>query len=216
MNVLNHEEEYRGKDLIEKISNSNIIVCGCGAVGSNFIDSAIRQGFKNIRVVDMDRVEDHNRATQVWDRRCVGQFKVAAMKMLAQNSMGLQLDVIPKKLEEKNINKIMSFGDSPIVVEGFDNAESRSLVRKYCLDNFMDCLHIGLAQNFAEVTWNEDYVILEQKGGVDVCDYPLARNTAMLAVTVGIESLIHYIEKKEKNSYSITLRDLRITSHSLR
>lgn len=44
MNTYVHEELYRGKDLFEKIKTRRIVVCGCGAIGSNLVDNLIRQG----------------------------------------------------------------------------------------------------------------------------------------------------------------------------
>jgi hypothetical protein len=63
----------------------------------------------------------------------------------------------------------------------------------------------------AEVTWNEVYRVPTNVKGMDVCEYPLARNIVMLAVTVATEVLIRYVDTGRKESYIITLGDLKVS-----
>lgn len=209
MKTLIHEEVYRGETLLKKMADKPLVICGCGAIGSNLIDNLARQGFTKFTVIDFDRIEDHNRNNQIWSRKEIGQLKVAMMKFRLFNDIGLTscLDV-SKKLDESNIGKIITKKDC-IVVDAFDNSESRQLIKNYCNANNVDCLHIGLAQDYAEVIWNEEYEVPVKKGK-DVCEYPLARNIAILSVVVGTESLIKYVDGGVKESYSITLKDFKI------
>jgi molybdopterin/thiamine biosynthesis adenylyltransferase len=208
MNTLIHEEVYRGKKLLEKMASQALTVCGCGAVGSNFIDNVVRQGFKKITVIDMDRLEDHNRHTQVWDKRVIGTLKAAAIKNHAFNIMGVMVDALSKKLEEENIKKLIS--TDSIVIDGFDNYVSRKLVTDFCRDNKINCLHVGLYQDYAEIVWNELYKPPEQSTGPDVCEYPLARNIILMAVAVATDVLIRYLAEGVKENYTITLKDFKI------
>ena len=68
MDLLGHEEIYRTKELLEKIANTPIALCGVGAIGSNLCDNIIRQGFKKITTIDKDRIEPHNSGTQIWHK----------------------------------------------------------------------------------------------------------------------------------------------------
>lgn len=211
MNILAHEEAYRGGELLDKISNVKITVCGCGAVGSNLIDNMIRQGFKNIRAIDMDRVEDHNRHTQIWDRRANGQLKVAMMKNHAYSAMGVQIEPISQRLDSRNAKKLLR-GD--LVIDGFDNVESRCLVTDHCRENHIECLHIGLFMNYAEVAWNDIYnPPREAEGAQDVCEYPLARNVVLMAVALATEKIIRFLEDGEKTSVVFTLRDMKVSPY---
>ena len=206
MDLFAHEESYRGKKALEAVSSfGNITVCGCGALGSNLIDTLLRQGFRHITVIDMDRIEDHNRNTQLWGRREIGQLKATAMRYRAYNDMGIQIRSIEKELDSDNIGKFLS--GSMLVVDCFDNTESRALLKSYCTK--MPCLHIGLSADYAEVLWNENYSV-PKKAGPDVCEYPLARNTALLSVTVGAEVIVRYAVGRRKENYTITLGDFSI------
>lgn len=209
MNTFTHEQAYRGEDLLKKIASQHITLCGVGAVGSNLADNLIRQGFIHLTVIDKDRVEDHNRNTQVYGSRDVGQKKVAAIRNHLFNVLKVAVDPVDKELTEANVRKLLR--KDTIVVDGFDNIESRKIVTDYCRDNDIPCLHIGLAEDAAEVTWNDQYRLPRSNAGLDVCEYPLARNTALMAVVVGTESIIRYIDTGEMENYLITLRDFKIS-----
>jgi len=74
----------------------------------------------------------------------------------------------------------------------------------------VDCLHVGLAKDYAEVIWNESYRVPRDTTGPDVCEYPMARNIIMLAATVATEVIIRYAVTKQKKGYVITLGDFKI------
>jgi molybdopterin-synthase adenylyltransferase len=169
----------------------------------------IRQGFKKFSVIDFDRIEDHNRHTQLWGRRDVGQLKTAALKSYAFNSLGVILDDIPKKLDLETVAKLLK--KETLVIDGFDNVESRKIVTDHCHKNNIQCLHVGLYKDTAEVTWNKIYRVPDAVKGLDVCEYPLARNIIILAVATATESVIRYLSKDIEESYTITLKDFKIS-----
>jgi tRNA A37 threonylcarbamoyladenosine dehydratase len=208
MNTLIHEEKYRGDKLLKKIAECEVTFCGVGAIGSNLMDNTVRQGFKKITAIDFDRVDDHNRHTQLWGRRDVGQLKVAAIKTAMFNSMGVTITDISHKLEASNVNKYLKKG--MLVIDGFDNPESRALVYEHCKKSQIPCLHIGLYKDVAEVTWNDVYRVPKAVTGLDVCEYPLARNIILLTITVATECIIRYLDTGVQESYFITLGDLKI------
>jgi molybdopterin/thiamine biosynthesis adenylyltransferase len=210
METFIHEIVYRTENLIKKMGETPIFVCGAGAVGSNFIDSIIRQGFKNVTVIDMDRVEDHNRNTQIWGRRDIGQKKATMLKMHAFNDMGVSITDIPNELTAANISKNIKPQKDLIVIDGFDNSSSRRLVTEYCSINKIKCLHVGLYQDYAEIIWNDFYRVPNDSEALDVCEYPLARNVILLAVSVASEVVIRNIDKGLQENYTITLKDFKI------
>jgi tRNA A37 threonylcarbamoyladenosine dehydratase len=212
MNALVHEEVYRGVDVMKRIASyGQILVCGCGAVGSNLIDNLVRQGFKNITVIDFDRVEDHNRHTQIWGRKEVGHSKVSVLKNRIFNDHGVTVNDLFKKLDETNVSKLLL---RSLVVDGFDNSASRRIVSSYCAQTIptIPCLHVGLNGDYAEVMWNEIYKV-PKGGGKDVCDYPLARNLVLLAVSVATETIIRFVAKGVQENYTITLGDFGIRKY---
>jgi molybdopterin/thiamine biosynthesis adenylyltransferase len=208
MDTLIHEEKYRGKALLKKMAEQEFIICGAGAIGSNLVENMARQGFKKFTVIDMDRVDDHNRHTQAFGRRDIGQLKVSALKSRIYDQMGVNIETVSRKLEESTIKKDLTKGS--IVVDGFDNSESRKLVTEYCQENGLVCLHVGLNQNYAEIHWNEGYRVPTPVKGLDVCEYPLARNIILMAVALATEVLIRYVDTKVQENYSISLGDFHV------
>lgn len=208
MRTLEHEIVYRGEEILQKIKNQPVIVCGAGAIGSNLIDNMARQGFEKITVIDFDRVDDHNRHTQIWTKRDVGTLKVHALKNYVFNAMQISIDFKKIKLTESSVSDLLK--KDSIVIDGFDNAESRRIVTQYCKDNSIECLHVGLYQDYAEIIWNEYYDTPDDSRAADVCEYPLARNVILLAVSVVTEVLIRFISKGIKEQYTITLGDFKI------
>lgn len=210
MDLFTHEQEYRTEELFKKMSKISMHFAGCGAIGSNLIDNMARQGFKNLTAIDMDRVEDHNKGTQIWDRLDVGGLKTEKMRTKVYNSTGAILDRFSKELTESNIAKVLKPSNVDIVIDSFDNTDGRRLLYKYCKENQIECLHVGLFKDYAEVIWNESYTVPGEAQGLDVCEYPLARNVILLSVAVASETVIKFVNDGTKKSYLITLKDLKI------
>jgi molybdopterin/thiamine biosynthesis adenylyltransferase len=206
--VLVHERVYRGEAVLMRMAELRVTVCGAGAVGSNLVDNMARQGFRSFTVIDDDRVEAHNIPTQVWSRREVGQCKASMLKNLAFNSTGAAVEAVTHRLETGNAKKYLS--PAGLVVDGFDNSASRAVVAEWCRGANKDCLHVGLAKDYAEVVWNERYRVPKDVTGLDVCEYPMARNTILLAVSVASEVIVRYVATREKKSYTITLGDFKV------
>ncbi len=95
------------------------------------------------------------------------------------------------------------------MIDAFDNSAARRLVQQHCRAHALDCLHVGLAADYAEVVWDEAYRV-PQDGGLDVCDYPLARNLVLLAVAVASEALVRFALTGERGNWSMTLGDLSV------
>ena len=67
-----HEAIYRGADELAKLAGQHLTICGAGALGSHLADNLARQGVRHLRVIDRDRVEEHNVSTQLYGESDVG------------------------------------------------------------------------------------------------------------------------------------------------
>ena len=207
MDTLNHEARYRGEEALRKLAASTIVFCGAGAVGSTLADALARQGVRSIRVIDKDRVESHNPATQVYTSENVGMHKAEALKDSIFRAVGVEIEAVAKELTAANARKFLKGAD--LVIDGFDNSASRRLVTDTCLSENWACLHVGLNGDYGEVRWNELYRV-PSDAGEDVCDYPLARNLAQLVTSVAAEVVVRFLTEGAREDYSVTLKDLRI------
>lgn len=205
-----HEINYRSQDAFDKIKNFNICVCGAGALGSNLISVLLRQGFNKITVIDMDRVEDSNIATQAYTLRDVGQKKAKAIQSLMHQATKKVVSAVDKQLRANNAQKLLKGHD--LIVDVFDNWESRKLVNDACFHLRIPCVHAGMSDNgFAEIKWNAMYKIPEvEVEQEDVCDYPLAANLVHFTVAVLAESIVQYVTTHKHLNREITLKDIGV------
>jgi molybdopterin-synthase adenylyltransferase len=207
MNLYHHEELLRGEFAIQRLGQVSMTICGAGAIGSLLVDNLVRQGVRHLKVIDHDRIEEHNVGTQLYGLSDVGGKKADVLKNRVFKATGVEIDAIAKELTMASANKLLRGAD--VIIDAFDNSLGRRLVQESCRANKTPCLHVGLAADYAEVIWDEAYRV-PQDTGLDACNYPLARNVVLLAVTVATESLLGFLLNNTQASYSITLKDLAI------
>jgi len=202
-----HEELYRGTGALPRLAATRLVLCGAGALGSHLADSLVRQGFGPLRVIDRDRVEEHNVSTQLYGQADVGGWKVEVLRNRLFRAAGVEVEAVAKELTERNARSLLK--GAGIVVDTFDNSDARRLVQDACRALPVPCLHVGLFAEYAEVVWDEDYRVPADVAG-DVCDYPLARNLVLLAVAVAAETLVRYVLEGVRGNWSATLRDFAV------
>lgn len=202
-----HEQLYRGEALAAKLQSVRIAICGAGALGSNLADTLARQGFAKLKVIDRDRVEEHNVSTQTYGEGDVGAWKVDVLKNQLFRNVGVEIEAINKELNVKTAAKFLK--DCDLVIDAFDNSVSRALLQEHSRANRIVCLHAGLFADYGEVIWDARYRV-PGDDGQDVCDYPLARNLVLLTVAVTAETLLRYLATGEQQDWSITLADFAV------
>jgi molybdopterin/thiamine biosynthesis adenylyltransferase len=202
-----HESIYRGPDAIARLAELRVTFCGAGAIGSHLADNLVRQGLASLRVVDCDKVESHNVGTQLYGEGDVGAWKTEVLKNRLYRTCGVEIDAINKKLTERTAEKFLA--GAALVIDTFDNSVSRRLVQDTCRRLGLPCLHIGLNADYAEILWDEVYRVPNDVG-LDVCDYPLARNLVLLAVAVASEAVVRFATESKRENWTITLNDFAI------
>ena len=205
--MLKHEIKYRGKKILDSL-NKHVILCGCGAIGSNLAVNLVCQGFTKLSLVDCDRVEGHNIGTQAYTTHDVGRLKVHSLEhILYEISDFDDLEILQFN---KRITKTKAPLKGDIIIDAFDNTESRQILKDYGDKHNIPVLHGGLYEDYAECIWNNNYIVPQTTEGLDVCDYPLARNIVVLLTAVMSEEIIKFCSGQSLNDWSITLKDLQI------
>ena len=203
-----HEALYRGHEAIDRLAQAQIIICGAGALGSHLIDTLARQGAQRLKVIDQDRVEEHNIGTQLYDEGDIGAFKAEVMQSRCFRATGIELEVVAKQLNDRNVAKLLRGAN--LVIDSFDNSASRRLVTDYCRAEGLACLHLGMNADYGEIKWNEHYRVPGDVVEGNACEYPLARNLILVVVALGSEAALRFLLDGHKESYSFTLRDLSV------
>lgn len=205
MTIYFHEQLYRSADVMKRIAEQCVTVCGAGALGANIVESLARSGYKNLRVIDRDRVEERNLSTQPYYRSDIGAFKAKMLANSIYRAVGVSVESRAEELNAENAKKLLD----GLVIDVFDNSVSRQVVKDACLEKGLDCLHVGLADDYSEIIWNENYRVPSASQD-DICDYPLARNLVTMTVAVACEVLTNFIATERRESYTITLKDFAV------
>ena len=147
-----------------------IVFCGGGALGSHALFLA-RDLEHELAVIDFDRVETKNLASQWFVKQMIGKNKATSLKMQLLNFYDVKLQDYTVKLTALNADAIL--GPADLIVECLDNAEGRRVVQNYVRSKHKSCVHAGLAANgeFGVVRWDKDFVIDEESAaGQATCE----------------------------------------------
>lgn len=148
-NWLNRTEALIGKESLEKLQNSNIVVFGLGGVGSYVVEGLVRAGIQSICIIDKDIVDITNINRQlIADTETIGKNKVDV-----QEERILKINPIVKVIKLKefvnkdNIEEIMSKATHiDYVIDAIDTVSSKLEIIKYCYTNniqIISCMSTG-------------------------------------------------------------------------
>lgn len=205
MSAFYHEQLHRSAEVMRRVREQPVTVCGAGALGANLVESLARAGFARLRVIDRDRVEERNLSTQPYYRADVGAQKARILAHNLYRALGVKVEARAEELDGRSAAKLLE----GLVVDAFDNSASRRAVKEAAEAKGLACLHAGLADGYAEVIWNERYRVPSDARD-DVCDYPLARNLVTLAVAVACETIVRYVAAGARESYTVTFEDFAV------
>lgn len=191
----------------EFLKSRVVTICGVGALGGNLAENLARQGFKNLRLIDHDKVEPRNLWTQPYYKEDIGHLKVRVLAERLYRSGETKVE--PHRTRLDGSNAIILLRSSNLAVDCFDNPISRDIVKNTCSLLEIPCLHLGLAEGYAEVIWSEQYRIPKQTGR-NPCDNPEARDTILIAIAIATRAIFDFFKNGERKSYTITMKDMKI------
>lgn len=207
MSIFFHEKLYRTSSLMEILKTISVTICGAGALGGNLVENLARTGFQQLKIIDRDRIEERNLSTQPYYKSDVGAYKAKIITNSLYRALGIAVDGMIKELTKDNVHSLLK--NSDLVIDTFDNSVARGIIKDYCLDKKIPCLHIGLSADYSEIIWNNSYRIPSPIND-DICDYPLARNLAIVTMAIASEIIINYLATGEQKNYTFTLGDFAV------
>jgi adenylyltransferase/sulfurtransferase len=120
----------------QKLRESKVLLCGCGALGSILADTLVRAGVGTLRIVDRDFVDLTNLQRQVlYDEEDVAAHLpkaiVAANKLGRVNSQV----ILEPHVADVNCRNIREYVDGvDLILDGTDNFETRFLINDISLE----------------------------------------------------------------------------------
>ena len=135
-----------GEDGQRKLADSQVLICGCGALGSMVAERLSRAGVGSLRIVDRDWVELSNLQRQTLfteqDARANAPKSIAAATHLSEINSEIKIEPVVDDLTFENIAQLAK--DCHLIIDGTDNFETRFLLDEYCIDQQLPWVHGGV------------------------------------------------------------------------
>ena len=190
---------------MKKQNITRVAVFGLGAAGSNFLLNMVyAHPTLEFTGVDFDVVEARNyeAGTQPYTKADLNRPKVQAMQRIVASSSRKMIKVFQTKIEStKDIMNIVGIPESALIIDAFDNVESRNLF--IYLKRAYNVLHIGFSPILTgEAVWAESYSKMtpNKKGEFDVCQAHIARPFIHGLTAISALIATDFIDSGEKRS----------------
>ena len=123
-----------GKENLSKLNNTRVLVIGLGGVGGILTETLVRNGIKNITIIDNDIVDTTNKNRQIIAMdSTVGKKKTEVMKeRLLDINKDCNVTIISEFIDKNNIDLLFK---EPIdyVVDACDTVSTKILIIEECL-----------------------------------------------------------------------------------
>ena len=167
-----------------KLSESRVVIVGCGATGSALASLLARSGVGKLRIIDRDFVEPSNLQRQtLFDENDAGESvpkAIAEARQIAR--FNSQIVVEPQVADLTPANADSLLGGCELLLDGTDNFETRYLLNDYALKNSVAWIYAAAVGTYA-VTMN----ILPGETACLACIFPESpRGTVETCETAGI------------------------------
>lgn len=146
-NWLNRTEMLIGKNALDKLKSTTIIVFGCGGVGSYVIEGLVRSGISNLVVVDNDVIDITNLNRQlIADTTTVGQAKVEVVKEHALKiNPALSITTYQEFVDSSNLSQLIPV-KCDYIVDAIDTVKSKIDLIQYANEKhipIISCMGTG-------------------------------------------------------------------------
>ena len=121
----------------QRLSQSVVVIFGCGALGTVQAEALCRAGVGRLRIVDRDFVEESNLQRQTLfteeDARSAMPKAMAAQRRLGQINSEVRVDAYVADVTAKNVESFIQ--GAHCVLDGTDNFETRFLINDAAVKN---------------------------------------------------------------------------------
>ena len=188
----------------------NLIVCGCGAIGSRVVQEICNHpSASQIILIDDDVVEANNVPTSSFTSRHIGRAKATALseivyfksdKNAIQSSSTLRISI------DQWIKSIKLGLTNCLILDCFDNPRSRNLTasQEHC------ALHIGVSANrTGSVIWNSEWQEMDvdfERGENPICTRDIGLPIILKTTAEAVAVLFEFFETGDKVSRIVSER----------
>ena len=127
--------QKQGEEIVQKLEQATVVICGVGGLGSNVAINLARAGIKKLILVDFDCVDVTNLQRQQYKASQVGTPKTDALvDNLKEIAPYVELEAYNEKITEANVGKFVK--EANVVCEAFDNPEAKSMLVNEVLEKY--------------------------------------------------------------------------------
>lgn len=190
--------------MIEEVFYIKLLILGAGALGSNLTSNltADIRGEHLITVLDKDVVEERNvqAGTQFYTMDQVGQPKTIALQYNIYKWFEREIAYRNIELNVDNAWDIEGFN---LIIDCFDNAQSRLLVQRFWEEAVptTEVLHVAFSPHFTfAIEWANGYVVpmLDKNPKFDICEMPGASSFVKMVSAIASSTVQEFIKTKKK------------------
>src|SRR5258707_28877 len=168
----------------KKLSQSRVVIVGCGATGSALASLLARSGIGTLRILDRDYVEPSNLQRQALfdenDARESVPKAIAAARQIARFNSQIAVEPHVADLVPPNVDSLL--GGCDLILDGTDNFETRYLINDYALKNSVAWIYAAAVGSYA-ITMN----VVPGETACLACIFPESpRGTMETCETAGI------------------------------
>jgi len=129
-------EQLIGKNNLEKIKNTTVLVVGLGGVGGYAVESLVRSGIENIIIIDHDKIDITNLNRQIISTSAnINKPKIEACQERIKN-INSNTDLVSHQifLDETNID-ILNKYQIDYIIDACDSVKTKKLLIDYSIKN---------------------------------------------------------------------------------
>jgi len=192
-----------GKEGLEKLRNSSILIVGLGGVGGITAEMICRAGVGRMTIIDRDVVSNTNINRQIAALNSTNgeqKSRVIADRLKDINPE-LDLTVLSEWLNEENTEKILDDGKFDFVVDAIDTLSPKVFLIKLCVEK--DVRIVSSMGSGAKI--DPSKVMITDIAKTNYC--PLAKAVRQRLSKLGIKqgvTVVYSTESADKNSVILT------------
>lgn len=124
-----------GKDALNKLNNSNVVILGLGGVGGHALEALVRSGIGNVTIIDSDTIDISNLNRQIIATNDnIGNFKTLEFeKRIKSINKNIKINIITEFIDSSNIDSLFK-EKIDFFIDACDSIETKKLVIKKCLE----------------------------------------------------------------------------------
>lgn len=148
-------ESQIGKENIEKLNDSTVLIIGLGGVGGYALETIVRSGIQNLIIVDADVIESSNLNRQLISLHSnIGDKKVDAFeKRILDINPNAKIIKIDKFITEENIDLLFK-NKIDCLIDACDTISTKKIIIKECIKRnipMISCMGMGRKLDISKV-----------------------------------------------------------------